>query len=112
MTVVVAVGLTLALISVSLLADVVQLTTQMVDLVLQHAILRFEVVALLHAFAAAVLRVAAIFQRAPFLFEADDFVARCAVKAFVEVAHGQRNQVLFLDHFVEGIATPVLDDGL
>lgn len=63
-----------------------------------------QVVSLLQTFAATILSVAAIFQRAPFLFQSHDFLARTSMQTLVQLSHSQCHQQIVIDQVV-GVAT-------
>uniref|UniRef100_A0A182J7L2 Uncharacterized protein n=1 Tax=Anopheles atroparvus TaxID=41427 RepID=A0A182J7L2_ANOAO len=61
------------------------------------AIGKLQVVPLLEPLRAAVLRVAAVLERAPLLLQPHDLVAGAAVQALVQLAHRQRHQQVVVD---------------
>ena len=56
-----------------------------------------EFVALLHALAAAVLRVAPVLERPPLLLEAHHLLTRESVQLLVEFAHRQRDELVVVE---------------
>ena len=59
-----------------------------------------ELVALLHPFGAAVLRVAAVFQSATLLLQSDDLLAREAVQLLVQLANRERDELVVVEQVV------------
>ena len=68
-----------------------------------------QLVALLHALAPAILRVAAVLERAPLLLEAHHLLAREPVEFLVELAHRQRDELVVVQEVHAARAGPQAD---
>ncbi|KAJ8876796.1 hypothetical protein PR048_021243 [Dryococelus australis] len=92
------------LVVVELLHDACQLHLDAVQLRLQAAVRHLELVPLLQPLGAAVLRVAAVLERAPLLLQPHHLLAREPVQLLVELAHRQRHERVVVEDVVDGAA--------